>query len=293
MIRDEQSGMGDTGGQQSSTQPNPGQAVFGAEPSSEGQSQQAASTGGQQGEDQSTGTQGSQAPAQPQQFTPELLKTLVGEAFSLAQQQGQAQQPQQTQQQQLSEADFNKFFGIPEVNEETYFQVFGLKPENPQQVKALNGLLQGVLKAAVKMATYQGQEQLRGLEQQYKPLAQTVREQQAKAEENQFFTKYPHLKDKEGDDSMRNLLLMIKSQAVQQGKKFNTLQEAHEFLARTADGILQKVRGTSGGQGGARPGGGQTGMPTTNLGGQSSHGRGRAPQTNLNDVQKRSHAVFG
>lgn len=298
ILRDEQGGEGDTGGdnggsEAQSSSPS-AKAIFGSDPDQlktghnhrlpgvepdapEGED---GAEGGDEG-----GEDGEAAPAaKSAAITPELLKTLMTEA-AIAARGPQQQQAAPQQQQELTEQQIEQMFKFPKLDANRFKSVFGLEPESPEQLNAFNGILKEAMYAAARMAAYHATGQIQAVEQRYQPLAQTVQQTRAKAEWDGFFAKNKDLK------AHADLVKMVKAQAKTDGLSFNTVEEAEAYLAKTTRAVLTRVRGgaANNGQGSARPG--QPKMTTTNVGGQSSHGRGgtgNGPRSNL----QKSVAIF-
>lgn len=274
-LLEEVQGEGTEGsGQQSSAPANESMAVFGQPANGEQQQQPGGeqSASGESGQGQQVSqTNGQSAPA-PVQLTPDQLSQIIRESYQAAQ--PAIQQQGTGQSQQVSEADFKKYFKIPEVDENMFVSMFGLKPENPQQLASFNQFAQNLMYAAARMAVYQNQATIEQVQQQYRPLAMTVRQQQAEREEKTFFGSYKHL------EPHKDAVLLVRKSMLADGVKFDTPEAAMKGLAEATDKFLQKVGvrvGANGGQGSqARPNG-QTRMPTTNIGGQVSHTRQIAP----------------
>lgn len=286
----DEAGAGDSGGGQGASGDNVqnSTAVFGS-PSSNGShsdpmsgaSQQVGQTGEGQGQGQGAGQQ------QPLvSLPPEQLSQIIRESMQMAAQSGGAQHGVQ-QQQPLTDDDLFKAFKAPAIDEAMYVSMFGLKPESPQQLAAVNKVLREYALVAARMAAAHNQQVISQVESRYAPLRQTIAQQEAERQESKFYTQYKHL------DQHRDTVRMVKAQMVQDGVKFPTQDAAMKGLATATEAYLTKMgisTGANGGQGqGARPGG--SGMPRTNVGGQSSHGRGgnSQPKTALEE----SVAIFG
>jgi len=298
MLRDEQSGEGDTGGDngggEAQVSSPSAKAIFGSEPDplKTGHNHRLpgvepdAPVDDESGEGGDEGGEAGAAPAtKGSTITPEMLKTLMTEAAIAARGPQQQQQAPAGQTQELTEAQIEQMFKFPKLDAARFKSVFGLEPESPEQLNAFNGVLKEAMYAAARMAAYHATGQIQQVEERYKPLAATVQQTRAKAEWDGFFTRNKDLKA-HGD-----LVKMVKSQAKNDGLSFNTVEEAEAYLAKTTRAVLTRVRGgaANNGQGQARPG--QPKMTTTNVGGQSSHGRGGAGNGAKSNLQK-SVAIF-
>lgn len=219
-------------------------------------------------------------------ITPEMLSQIVRESVALAGQSQNAPATTAAPAQQLSDEQFKQFFKVPHIDNNRFRSVFGVEPESPAQLKALNDLFSDAMFAAARMAVYQNKSHIEQVQQQYAPLKQTIEQQQHEREESEFFNKNLHLKPH------KDLLLAVRAQALQQGMKFPSVAAAQNYLVKTTDAILAKVRGGSNTTAGQQtPVNGSPKLTTTNVGGQSSHGRGGAPN-GAKSPAERSIAIF-
>lgn len=266
-LLDEVSGEGDTGGQPVADST----AVFSGP--EQGGAQDGGSGGADPGQgDQSAGGQGQQVSQTGQggqgfQFTPEMLSQVIRESVQLSQGQPQAAQQVPVQ---LTEEELFRHFKVPTVDEARFQAMLGLKPENPQQLQAFNMILREAALAGARMASYQSQATIQQMQERYAPLAQTIQQQKAEREEKAFFGRYKHL------EAHKDTVLLVRAKMIQDGHRFDTAEQAEKALAASSEAYLKKfgvALSANGGKGQSAQPNGQRNMPTTNLGGQTSHGR--------------------
>lgn len=180
------------------------------------------------------------AQVQPQQQTQPSQQDIASQitAGILAARQAEQQAAvQQQQQAPMSEQEFAQRFGIPSVDAAGYEAMFGAAPATPQALQALNNFSAQTIRSAVLMAEAIVKKELAGITSQISPLTEAHRNQVEERYTQQFYEKYPDLKD-EGP-----LLKEIRDAAKARGMQFNSVDEAFNFAATQARTIIAKIRG--------------------------------------------------
>jgi hypothetical protein len=237
-----------------------------------------------------------QPPAPAVTLPEDQLQKIITQSYEMAQRNVQAQQPPPVATpvptKEQSDEEFAKFFGVPKVDESLYVAILGMKPENPQQIQALNDFGQALVKQAVRVATFYATQKMREAEAKVAPYVAQLQQQSNTEEQKMFFTKYPDL------EPHMDLIGMVKADAIRRGISFDTKEKAMDFLAQKTNAILEQIRT---GKAPAAPGvtaqagqnQSQTRMTPTNIGGMSSHGRGGTVDSNqLAKALKDSLDVF-
>lgn len=175
-----------------------------------------------------------------QSFDPKALaREFAAELRNSQSNQGQSQQGQQ---QQLTDQQFNEMFGVVTATPELYTSIFGFAPEKPEQVVALNSMLEGINRSSLKMANYMFDQKLKAMEEklsgQIRPVLQANTQEIEKKLETEFFQTYPGLTDH------RPLLVEIRDlieAQVKAGKiTFNSPKELIDHVAERASKLLGK-----------------------------------------------------
>lgn len=161
-------------------------------------------------------------------MTPEMLAQITA-------QRQQSAQPQPQPQPQLSEADFVRHFNIFQANDQVYESILGVKPDRPEQVKALDDALQGVARQAVTIARFEMANKVKELQAQLQPINKSLQQQKETEYATRFYAQNTDLKDYEP------MLREIVDAARARNMKFASDQEAMKYVADTARRLLGKT----------------------------------------------------
>lgn len=183
-------------------------------------------------------TAGQQSEAQQAAVTPAIREQAAQQgidpqalANAIVQAQEQARQSQERN--KFSQEDFNKQFGVFEVDKEQFGAMFGVDPTD-EQAQAFNQIIRRTANMAVKMAEFKAQQQIAKLQQMVNPALKTVQDINRRAMENKFAERHPQLK------AHQPLVRNVVSALIQQGKKFKSAEEAMDAAASEAKKILQQ-----------------------------------------------------
>jgi len=186
---------------------------------------------------------------------------------------------QQPQTQQISDDEFRQKFNIYTASEQAFERTFGIKP-TAEQLAAYNEHLQSIARQAVTINRYLMDQKVGELQNQFKPVQQTIEQQRAQQYFQEFTQEYPGLKD------YGPLLKEITDAAMARGMRFNSVGEAKTFVAAQAAKLLGKqvndfkIAGApTGGNNNqtTQPQSGVRTMSTTSMGGRSGVSGGAAP----------------
>ncbi len=199
-----------------------------------------------------------QQPAQPAQpaFDPQTItKSIVDGIVAAHQKTAQAQPAQPVQQQQqpaMSPEEFRRHFGIPEVNAQTYKAMLGVDPQSPEQVQALDNLMQGFMRAGLNMGQSLVQQQLQQLQarydQQLQPLLSAHQAAQEAAIANEFTTSNPDLKDEMATVNE------VRDAMIARGVTFSSKEEMFKQVGTATRQLLGRIRGQAAAGGQTQPG---------------------------------------
>jgi len=219
-------------------------------------------------------------------FSPEQLEQIAQTTIA-AQQKAQQEANQQAVASRptpgLTNEQRQDLFRPVRVTTELFQAINGFAPENDTQIQALQTFANSISENALRMAMYYTTQKLDetndSFTTQLSPLVQQQQAASAAAQEQRFVTGFPDLAEH------RDLLLELRDAAISRKLKFNTEQEAFNFIANNARNILAKVRGTAGTPPGAAApvGTAQTprySMPQTSMGGATG------PSTTQGQAQK-------
>lgn len=245
----------------------------------------------------STDGQTSTEPVQPAAspaLTPDALRDSIVAGIVAAQQRQQPAQPAAPAEPQMTPEQFRERFGIPTIDARVYEQLFGVAPDKPERVAALENLFHSHLRAGLKMAQeiYQSRiaEVQQQLQQQVAPLMTAHQRQQETAIQTEFFGANPDLREEAA------LVNEVKDAMIARGVRFSSKEEMFKQVGAAARQLLARYKGQPvGGQAtqpgsqptqpsGSRPSP-RTMTPSSQGGRGGSSGSGSKPTT--------AEAVFG
>lgn len=213
-------------------------------------------------------------------MTPELLTQAVAAAVKA----GQPVAPPPTPTQE----EFEKMFNVVKPSRDQWAAVRGDNEE--QALAALTQLLQGAVKQASTIASYQMATELEELRKQFNPALSYAQEQETIKLKEEFLTAYPDLK------GMDPLLYTIRDQFILNKRTFPNKEAAFKAIAETAQGMLKNIPALGGG--GQPTGGGAPAavtapttlaMPTLSGRGVSGAGDGGASNPKVSTTKR----IFG
>lgn len=222
-------------------------------------------------------------PATPAAAQPSLTADAIAEAFAKIQNQNASREAQG--QPKLTEEQIRQQLGIYTMTDADYEAITGVKPDSPQRVAEFNRVLQAVAKQAATIANVLNERSLSQFRESMNPYTSAVREQQATAQKQLFFTEH---KDLVGYDALveKEYQLVVAS-----GKKFPDIASARKFLADQVRATLKSVGITPNAASGSgnnqrptsSPAGGRS-MTTTLVGGRSGGSAGGQKTANTNEA---------
>lgn len=232
--------------------------------------------------------QPSGAPSTPSGVSPDV-QAIIDEmrASRAAQAQPQGQQQQTPQ---ITPEEFNKKYGIPTVTADTYEAIFGVAPDRPERVQALNQVLQGLIRPSVLMAQDLMETRVAEIMGHINPLTQAYQSEMDRRQNEAFYQQFPEFKGYEG------LINEIKDAHVARKKTFASAQDAFKSVADTARQILKQTQ-PQGSVPGQAPAGGQaqqpvvTQTPTRRMTPSAQGGRGGTPSATNN--KSTAEQIFG
>ena len=153
--------------------------------------------------------QQTQAPAAPVQITPEMIREAVQAGSAAASQASiaamRASQPVPPPRAPTAEevAEFERQFNVVKATPDLYKQIFGVAPQNAEQVKALQDVLHATARQAISMSTYTANQRLEErlkemqtqLDQRLSPLMTAHQEVVIQKTEAEFLAANADLKD--------------------------------------------------------------------------------------------------
>lgn len=187
------------------------------------------------------GQQPAAAPAfNPQDFTKSVVESVLAAQQALQQQ--QAPQTQQPQQAPMTPEQFRQHYQIPQVDAGAYEAIFGVAPDKPERVAALDGILQGYMRAGVLMGQDLLKAQLGQFESRFtgqiSPLLAAHQQAQEAAIVNEFQTANPDLKD------YMSVVTEVRDAMIARGTKFSSKEEMFKKVGEATRQVLTRVRGT-------------------------------------------------
>lgn len=216
-------------------------------------------------------------PVAPVQTGQSLDPKVLAREFANELRQQHAEQKERSQAEApLTDQQFNEQFAVVSVTPEDYTSIIGFAPERPEQVVALNGVLQKLNKQSVRMANYMADAKIAELRNEFtsrfSPVLEQTKAQVEERVQNAFFGAYPGFKD------YVPLLQEIKEGIVAKGLKFNSAPELIDFVAQKAATLVGKpvdfFKGLSGNNSNQQTtqeqqtAGGSRQMTTTSVGGR-------------------------
>lgn len=151
-------------------------------------------------------------------------------------------QPQQTpaQSQGMTDAEFNRKFGVVNVDAAMYESILGAAPDRPERVQALNNLVQGIARQAVLMSQALVQNEVGSVKSSLQPLQSAHQKAYEDGLWSEFGTQYADLKEEKA------LIDELTAAHIGKGTKFSSKDEAFKTVAGQARSIITRMRGTSG-----------------------------------------------
>ena len=192
-----------------------------------------------------------QTPAAAPGLTPDALRDSIVAGIVAAQQRQQPAQPAAPAEPQMTPEQFRERFGIPTIDARVYEQLFGVAPDKPERVAALENLFHSHLRAGLKMAQeiYQSRiaEVQQQLQQQVAPLMTAHQRAQEAAIQTEFFGANPDLREEVA------LVNEVKDAMIARGVRFSSKEEMFKQVGAAARQLLARYKG--------QPVGGQTTQP--------------------------------
>lgn len=195
-----------------------------------------------------------QPPAQPSiNLTADDLRKSIVDGIVAAQQKtaqpaaAPAQPPRQ-----MSPEEFRAHYRIPNVDAGVYKAMLGVDPQSPEQVKALDNLLQGFMHAGLRMGQdlYSVQlEQFKGeFTQQLTPLQQHYQQQYEAGLQQGFLSKHPDLANEMATVNE------VRDAMIARGVKFSSVEEMYNQVGTATRQLLTRIRGSAPAGGQSQPG---------------------------------------
>lgn len=249
-----------------------------------------------EGEQTPATLEGQQTPAASPALTPDALRDSIVAGIVAAQQRQQPQAPAAPAQPepQMSPEQFRERYGIPTIDARVYEQLFGVAPDKPERVAALESLFHSHLRAGLKMAQdiYQARiaEVQAQMQQQVAPLMTAHQQAQETAIQNEFLKVNADLRDELA------LVNEVKDAMIARGVKFSSKEEMFKQVGAATRQLLARYKGQSAGGQSTQPGSQptqpaatrpspRTMTPSSQGGRGGSSGSGNKPTT--------AEAVFG
>jgi hypothetical protein len=145
--------------------------------------------------------------------------------------------------------EYNKMFNVAEITEDTYRSILGVDPE-PQQVQALQGFKQAIVREAVTYAAAYAQNVINEVRQQYAPIQSEFERVQHARLEKAFFAENKDL------EPHKDLVVLVAKELGKDPRAFAGKTQKEIFAAVAAE--TRRVTKTFAPQGGQpAPQGGQ------------------------------------
>lgn len=237
-----------------------------------------------------------QTQAQQPPVTPPVAPVMTTETIAAAVRAGMepmvASLRPQPQVQMPTDADVMKQMNVFQAGPQDFEQMFGMAPERPEQLAALNNALQGVARQAVTIAQFLNKQAVDQVRAEMMPYVNAVRAEQATKYETEFY------RGNEDLAPYKPLVMQVFRGALAEGRRFPSPNDAAKFVADTTRQLLKDSGIPLGAATGGR-GAGTTGQTTpgssqrsrtmtpTSMGGRGG-GSASATQT-----KSTAEAVFG
>ena len=148
----------------------------------------------------------------------------------------QAQQSQaDTGKAPLTPEQIKQQLGLYEMTAEDYKGMFGVDPQNPEQLATANRIFQAVAKNAVTVAALMQQNALGELKSSMDPYISVIRSQEAERQQATFYTESPDLKGYEA------LVHKEYENLKNSGRKFSSASEARKAVAEQTRATLKAI----------------------------------------------------